>query len=84
MLRPSIVAGRPAFGIALNGFVVNGSIFSIVSSTTFGPAEQFMPMTSTGKPSRLLVKVSVDVFELRGEVSQLFEHAVILHRACPS
>ena len=52
MLRPSTRAGRPALGMALIGLVVSAAIFSTVSSITFGPAEQFRPITSTGHSSQ--------------------------------
>ena len=59
MLRPSIVAGSPALGMALSGLSVSASIFSTVSSATLGPAEQLTPITSTGHSPKLRVKVSV-------------------------
>ena len=42
---PNRLAG---VGIALMGFFEYCIIFSMVSSMTFGPAEQLAPMTSTG------------------------------------
>src|SRR5262245_12958342 len=60
-LRPSTVVGRPALGIALSGLRVYPTIFSIASSITLGPEEQFSPITSTGSSSSLRVKSSVDV-----------------------
>jgi hypothetical protein len=43
--------GSPAFGMALSGFEVYPTIFSVVSSVAFGPTEQFSPMTSTATNS---------------------------------
>ena len=59
-MRPSTVEGWPALGMALRGLAVYRTIFSMVSSITFGPAEQLQPATSTGHSSSLRVKVSVD------------------------
>ena len=67
----------PALGIALRGFLVKASIFSIASSMTLGPEEQFRPITSTGHSSRRRVKSSVEVPSRRRPSSSMLTCAMI-------